>query len=234
MNRLASEYQNTIASATGDSTRHSVLSRDAANTNTADDTITKTAASGVVIAPRGSSRIAVRGLSASNRASTRRLKPIAALRALTMHTTIHADLRPRERLLAPGQQRAGQRKRQREHRVAEADEREIGRELVHGSASTPATIAVGLDAGHQVFFHIGHVVRHADGDERRALARFDAAERRRRSRAPSRPVSVALSSSARAGTVGAMRRASASSLNMFRSSTLARLSVPNATSTSIA
>ena len=38
--------------------------------------------------PRGSSRIAVRGLSASKRASTARLKPIAALRALTMQTTI--------------------------------------------------------------------------------------------------------------------------------------------------
>jgi hypothetical protein len=40
--------------------------------------------------PRGSSRIAVLGLSASKRASTRRLKPIAALRALTMQTIIHA------------------------------------------------------------------------------------------------------------------------------------------------
>ena len=39
------------------------------------------------IAPRGSSRAAVRGLSASKRASTSRLNPIAALRAATMQTT---------------------------------------------------------------------------------------------------------------------------------------------------
>ena len=90
MNRLASEYQNTITSATGASTRHSVESRDAANTNTADITITKAVASGFESRPLGSSRIAVRGLSASIFASTRRLKPIAALRALTIHTTIHA------------------------------------------------------------------------------------------------------------------------------------------------
>src|SRR5215510_3345508 len=58
--------------------------------NTADDTTTKSAASRRDIAPRGSSRIAVRGLSASKRASTRRLKPIAALRAPTMATTIQS------------------------------------------------------------------------------------------------------------------------------------------------
>ena len=39
--------------------------------------------------PRGISRFAVRGLSASNRASTSRLKPIAALRAATIATRIH-------------------------------------------------------------------------------------------------------------------------------------------------
>ena len=51
---------------------------------------TNTSAWRCVSAPRGSSRIAVRGFSASKRASTRRLKPIAALRALTMHAAIHA------------------------------------------------------------------------------------------------------------------------------------------------
>ena len=51
---------------------------------------TNAAASPRVIAPRGISRIAVRGLSASWRASASRLNPIAALRALTMQTTIHA------------------------------------------------------------------------------------------------------------------------------------------------
>ncbi len=50
-------------------------------------------ASRVVIAPRGSSRFVVRGLSASNRASTRRLKPMAALRADTMQSTIQPSRR---------------------------------------------------------------------------------------------------------------------------------------------
>ena len=51
---------------------------------------TKSIASRAVIAPRGSSRIAVRGFSASWRASTSRLNPIAALRAATIATTIQA------------------------------------------------------------------------------------------------------------------------------------------------
>jgi len=48
----------------------------------------------MVIAPRGSSREAVRGLSASNRASTSRLNPMAALRAVTMATTIQSRRQP--------------------------------------------------------------------------------------------------------------------------------------------
>ena len=43
--------------------------------------------------PLGISRDAVRGFAASNRASTRRLNPIAALRAVTMHTTIQTTCR---------------------------------------------------------------------------------------------------------------------------------------------
>src|SRR5262245_48223021 len=69
--RLASEYQKTMASATGDSAKQIDPSRDAEKTNAADDTATKTAALERVRAPRGISRIAVRGFSASNRASTR-------------------------------------------------------------------------------------------------------------------------------------------------------------------
>jgi hypothetical protein len=88
VNRFASEYQKTMANATGASTRQSVLRRDALNRKIVDDTRTKSVASQWLIAPRGISRIAVRGLSASHRASTRRLKPMAALRALTMQTTI--------------------------------------------------------------------------------------------------------------------------------------------------
>ena len=86
--RLASEYQNTMASATGESAKHSGLSRHDANTNAADDTATNTVASRVLIRPRGISRIAVRGLSASIRASTSRLNPIAALRAATIAARI--------------------------------------------------------------------------------------------------------------------------------------------------
>jgi hypothetical protein len=43
--------------------------------------------------PAGSSRDEVRGFDASNFASTSRLNPIAALRAVTMHTTIHKTCR---------------------------------------------------------------------------------------------------------------------------------------------
>ena len=50
--------------------------------------MTKIVASVVDMRPLGISRDEVRGFEASNRASTRRLKPIAALRAVTMHTTI--------------------------------------------------------------------------------------------------------------------------------------------------
>ena len=47
------------------------------------------AASDALIAPRGISRFAVRGFSASSRASTSRLNPMAAERAATMATRIH-------------------------------------------------------------------------------------------------------------------------------------------------
>ncbi len=133
---MASEYQNTMPSATGARTPQSHPSRAAAYRNTADETTTKTAASRRLMTPRGSSRIAVRGLSASKRASTARLNPMAALRALTMQRTIQPTLRPRERLGAPRQQRTGERERQREHRVAEADEREIGRQSGHAEGAS--------------------------------------------------------------------------------------------------
>jgi len=87
---LASEYQNTIASATGLRTKHNAFNREAAKMNRAEATTTNIVASVRVIAPRGSSRIDVRGFSASWRASASLLKPIAALRAATMQTIIHA------------------------------------------------------------------------------------------------------------------------------------------------
>ena len=66
VHRLASEYQNTIASATGDSSKHSGLERHGARRRTPPTRRRRTAtASRRVIAPRGSSRFAVRGLSAS-------------------------------------------------------------------------------------------------------------------------------------------------------------------------
>src|SRR5439155_15883804 len=86
--RFASEYQKTIASASGANARQSGLKRQEANRNAVDAATTNRMASTTVIAPRGSSRLAVRGLSASILASTRRLKPIAALRADTMATRI--------------------------------------------------------------------------------------------------------------------------------------------------
>jgi hypothetical protein len=65
VNRLASEYQNTIASATGDSTRHVSPSIAAAPTKTTEAITTNATASRFVIAPRGALRMAVRGLRAS-------------------------------------------------------------------------------------------------------------------------------------------------------------------------
>ena len=56
--------------------------------NPSDMSSTKTVASIGDTRPVGISRFAVRGFCASNRASTRRLNPMAALRAVTMHTTI--------------------------------------------------------------------------------------------------------------------------------------------------
>ena len=88
---MASEYQNTIASASGDSTKHSVPSGIVQATNRIDETATKARASFTDIAPRGSSRPAVRGLRASKLASTSRLKPIAADRAVIMQPTIHSS-----------------------------------------------------------------------------------------------------------------------------------------------
>ena len=88
MNRLAIEYQNTIARATGERIRQSGESAPAAITNATDEIATKSVAAGREIRPRGISRIAVRGLAASKSASTRRLNPIAALRAATIATTI--------------------------------------------------------------------------------------------------------------------------------------------------
>src|SRR5262245_65090052 len=86
--RLASEYQYTMASASGDSRAHNGLRRQAANTKTAEAMPTKIVASDRLMTPRGSSRPAVRGFNRSKEASTNRLKPMAADRADTIATTI--------------------------------------------------------------------------------------------------------------------------------------------------
>ena len=91
--RFASEYQKINAIATGASSKHSRLNCAAAATNATDITTTNSVASVVDIRPLGSSRPAVRGFAASKRASTNRLKPIAALRAAIMQTMIQAACR---------------------------------------------------------------------------------------------------------------------------------------------
>ncbi len=83
---MASEYQKTMSNATGDSMPHSGFKNVAAAMKMSDDRNTKSVASRRLIAPDGISRADVRGLRASIRASTRRLKPIAADRAATIAT----------------------------------------------------------------------------------------------------------------------------------------------------
>ena len=75
----------------------------------------------------GKCRIRVRGFSASSRRSARRLKAIAALRAITMQTRMPAKSSQRNDGGRPGvgrpcHRRRQQRKRQRKQRVAEADQ----------------------------------------------------------------------------------------------------------------
>ena len=91
---MASEYQKTIASATGERAKQIGFRRHAATMKTTDAITTNVLASKRLIAPRGISRLAVRGFSASNLASTSRLKPIAAERAATIATRIHATTGP--------------------------------------------------------------------------------------------------------------------------------------------
>ncbi len=79
-----------MARATGDNAKHSGPRLHAEKMKTIEATTTNRMASRFDMTPRGSSRVAVRGLSASKFASTNRLKPIAALRAATIATTIHS------------------------------------------------------------------------------------------------------------------------------------------------
>src|SRR5687767_10137289 len=122
--------------------------------------------------------MAVRGLSASNRASTSRLKPIAALRAATMQTAIqptcahengcsrHASSAP---VNANGSAKTEWLKRTNERYVVSLD---IG--IWDLTIEPPHR--TWLDPAHQVFFHIVRAVGDAHRNQRRALARFDAPE----------------------------------------------------------
>ena len=174
-----------MASATGDNAKQSGPSFHAANTNSSEDTTTKSVASSVVIAPRGSSREAVRGLRASYFASTRRLKPIAALRAATIAATIQSSRQATVDIVQPrgtmqGEERAGQGERQREDAVADADERRISGYAVQGSGFEvhcgSQRMSSCIHAAHQVFFHIDDTCRNPHGEEVRALAGLDSAQ----------------------------------------------------------
>ena len=88
-----------MARAIGESAKQIALIFHVVKTKAADDTRTKPVASRMDIAPRGSSRFAVRGFSASWRASTSRLNPMAALRAVTIAARIQKR-RPAESALA--------------------------------------------------------------------------------------------------------------------------------------
>ena len=85
-------------------------------------------------------------------------------------------------------------------------------------------------AAHEIFFHIDDPGRHATAIKRAGLpgSMVPAVASSPRARAPT---TVALSRMVAAGTSGASARNAASSANRFRSSLLARLSVPTATAT---
>src|ERR1051325_3894690 len=165
-----------MASATGDSARQSGFNRQAATTNTSDANVTNATASPGVIAPRGSSRLAVRGLSASIRASTRRLNPIAALRADTMATRIqrrgaptNADsVRSRTASSAPASAN-GSAKTEWLKRTNEPYVR------TRSSMIEPPDLRW-LNAPDQIFFHIVAARRHVDGNQPGALAGVEGSE----------------------------------------------------------
>src|SRR4026208_2429785 len=82
-----------IAKATGDKIKQTQLSWYDASTKTSAATLVRALASHTVPVPRGNSHSWVRGLSASNFLSAKRLKPIAAVRAPTMAIKIHSRVR---------------------------------------------------------------------------------------------------------------------------------------------
>src|SRR5262245_17052398 len=91
--RLARLYVRIQASASGLSRKQSGLSSQAATRKTEAATMIETHAWASVSAPRGSSRLRVRGLAESNLRSAIRLNPIAAQRAAENATTTRATVR---------------------------------------------------------------------------------------------------------------------------------------------
>src|SRR3954464_11931161 len=89
-----------MASATGESLKASQFNCHAANTRTALETTTKRPTNVFESAPAGIARDEVRGFSASNFASTKRLNAMAAERAPTIATTIHKTCRGEGKPLA--------------------------------------------------------------------------------------------------------------------------------------
>src|SRR5690242_14186667 len=157
----------------------------------ADAIATNAIASARLIAPRGSSRIAVRGLSASIRASTTRLKPIAALRAATIATRIqptvvHVTCACRDASSAPARAN-GSAKTEWLNRTNDAYvRRRFSISLVERGQGPAARETCWRrpvlanpcdltrhDPADQIFFHIVDIGREPDGDERRALAGLD-------------------------------------------------------------
>src|SRR5208282_5607845 len=91
--RLLYEYRRITASATGDSISAKRFNCDAARMKIAHEARTNVLTNTGVNCPTGNARVAVRGLAPSIAASARRLKAMAAERAETMATTIHASCR---------------------------------------------------------------------------------------------------------------------------------------------
>ena len=126
VNRLASEYQNTIASATGESMKHSGFSRDVANTNRADAHDDERGSLGRA---HGTARnLAIRRPWIQRVKSTidEAVEPHRGRSGGHHRHENPADAAPRHGRVASRQQRTGQRERKREDRVTEANERQIG------------------------------------------------------------------------------------------------------------
>src|SRR5438132_4738313 len=169
------------ASATGASSRQSRLSCAAENTNAADMASTNSTASVMDMRPAGSSRFAVRGFDASNRASTSLLNPIAAERAVTMHATIQpacdmvtgcaldASSAP---VSANGSANTEWLKRTNDKYTrmrsimalacrTRAGPRHVARRTSHVALLYPPDL-IRLNPRHEIFFHIDHLGRNLD------------------------------------------------------------------------